>query len=186
MEEFKKVVKNEGEEMRKSVLLLGILLVIAMVLPAMAVPLEPKIIQKVTGGGTYYSYDEVKWTKAFTAQMLSDGTVRGEWQAQSPAPGPGTWHAVVTDIETGTFGYGPMEGKTGALVVGVVTSADDPSMVGDTECMLLVDNGQGKNAAPDQIMGAYKGDGEYCFDLYELGAPWYDFKGNIQITSVYI
>jgi len=168
--------------MRKIVLVLGILLVIAMVLPAMAVPLEPKIIQKVTGGGWYEAYDGIKWTKAFNAQMDSFGNVKGEWQAQSPG-GPGTWHADVTYLATGTYAYGQMAGKTGAIIVGVVQSADDPNMVGDTECMLLVDNGQGKKAAPDQIFGAYKGDAQYCYDLYDLGAPWYDFQGNIQITS---
>ena len=172
--------------MRKIVLVLGILLVIAMVLPAMAAPLTPKIVQKVTGGGTYTFYDGVKWTKAFTAQMLSDGTVKGEWQAQSPSPGPGTWHADVTELITGTYGRGQMAGKTGAIIVGVVQSADDPNMVGDTECMLLVDNGQGKKAAPDQIFGAYKGDANFCWDLYDAGAPFYDFQGNIQITTPFI
>jgi len=169
--------------MRKIVFGVAILLGIAMVLPAMAVPLEPTIIMKVTGGGWYESYEGIKWTKAFNAQMDSFGTVQGQWQAQSPSPGPGTWHAEVTSVETGIFGSGPQVGKTGALVVGVVTSADDPSMVGDIECMLLVDNGQGKNAAPDQIMGGYNGDGDYCLRLYDLGAPWRDFQGNIQITT---
>ena len=168
--------------MRKIVLVLGILLVIAMVLPAMAAPLTPKIVQKVTGGGTYTFYDGVKWTKAFTAQMLSDGTVKGEWQAQSPSPGPGTWHADVTELITGTYGRGQMEGKTGALVEGVIQSADDPTLVGTTMCMFLVDNGQGKKAAPDKIFGAYNGDIAFCSELYDLGAPWYDFQGNIQVT----
>jgi len=167
--------------MRKIVLVLGILLVIAMVLPAMAVPLEPKIIQKVTGGGWYEAYDGIKWTKAFEAQMLSDGTVRGEWQAQSPT-GPGTWHADVTVLQTGTIQRGSQIGKTAALVEGVIQSADDPTLVGTTMCMFLVDNGQGKKAAPDKIFGAYNGDIEFCTELYDLDAPWYDFKGNIQVT----
>jgi len=165
--------------MRKLLLGLGILLVIAMVLPAMAVPLEPKILQKVTGGGWYDT--GAKWIKAFTAEKLSDGTVRGEWQAQSPG-GPGTWHADVTDLSLGTYAAGRMAGKTGALIVGVIQSADDPTLVGTTMCILLVDNGQGKKAAPDQIMGAYKGDGSFCWELYYLDAPFYDFQGNIQVS----
>jgi hypothetical protein len=156
------------------------------VLPAMAAqPLLPKVLMKVTGGGTYVFYDGVKWTKAFTAQMDSAGVIKGEWQAQSPSPGPGTWHADVTDLQTGIFGWGSQIGKPGAVVVGVVTSADDPATIGTTRCMLLTDNGQGKKAAPDQIMGAYDGDADFCFDLYDAGAPWSDFQGNIQITSNY-
>ena len=169
--------------MRKSMTGLGIVLMIALVLPAMAGPLEPLTSMKVTGGGWYESYEGIKWTKAFTARMDSFGTVKGEWEARSPAPGPGTWHAKVRLVETGIFANGSQAGKIGALVVGVVTSADDPSMVGDTECMLLVDNGQGKNAAPDQIMGGYNGDGNYCYTLYRFNAAlWRDFRGNIQIA----
>jgi hypothetical protein len=169
--------------MRKMMIGWGILLMIALVLPAMAVPLEPQIFTKVTGGGWYESYEGIKWTKAFTARMDASGTMKGEWEAQSPAPGPGTWHAEVTFVETGIFTSGSKAGKIGALVVGTVTSADDPSMIGDTECMLLVDNGQGKNAEPDQIMGGYNGDRDYCYTLYTFNAaPWRDFQGNIQIT----
>jgi hypothetical protein len=174
---------SESGKMRKIVFGVAILLAIAMVLPAMAVPLDPKIIMKVNGGGWYESYEGIKWIKTFTAQMDSFGTVKGQWQAQSPSPGPGTWHADVTLVETGIFSGGPQSGKTGAVVVGVVTSAEDPYRVGDTECMLLVDNGEGKNAAPDQIMGAYEGDADLCLALYYWGYPWKDFQGNIQITT---
>ena len=98
--------------MRKIVFGVAILLGIAMVLPAMAVPLEPTIIMKVTGGGWYESYEGIKWTKAFNAQMDSFGTVKGQWQAQSPSPGPGTWHAEVTSVETGIFDSGLQVGNS--------------------------------------------------------------------------
>jgi len=154
--------------MRKMVIALGILLVIAMVLPVMAVP----AVQKATGGG-FYKIGDAQYVKSFTAQKDANGVVKGQWQGQS-RPTWGTWHADVTELYVvGNW----------AFIGGVIRSAPDPDspiVVGTQVCMIVVDNGQGKGAV-DQMTSTYAGYGvDYCFTLFN--PTFYDFTGNIQVN----
>jgi len=147
------------------VIALGILLVIAMVLPVMAVP----AVQKATGGG-FYKFGDAQFVKSFTAQKDANGVVKGQWQAQS-RPTWGTWHADVTELEVV---------KNWAFIGGVIRSApDSPLMVGTKVCMIVVDNGQGKDAV-DQMTATYSGDVDFCATLFN--PTFYDFIGNIQVN----
>jgi len=152
--------------MRKMVIALGILLVIAMVLPVMAVP----AVQKATGGG-FYKFGDAQYVKSFTAQKDANGVVKGQWQGQS-RPTWGTWHADVTELKV-------VSNK--AFIGGVIRSADpdSPIVIGTKVCMIVVDNGQGKGAV-DQMTATYAGDMEVCANLFN--PLFYDFTGNIQVN----
>ena len=80
-------------------------------------------------------------TFSFTAVQHSDGSVTGESELKSRASGT-VIHARVDCLTVvGNHAY----------VGGVVTKATNPAFVGKPCVFAVVDNGEGANAAPDEI-----------------------------------
>jgi hypothetical protein len=155
--------------MRKLLLGLGILLVIAMVLPVMAVP----AVQKATGGGWYSTFFGEKVTNAFTAITDENGIVKGQFQAQYRQ----SWGTVKVDV-TELIVTGNR-----ADIGGVITSISSPDyqdLLGENFCVSVVDNGEGKGVI-DKISSGWEGgvNAAWCNTNAE---PIFDFQGNIQVS----
>ncbi len=155
--------------MRKLLLGLGILLVIAMVLPVMAVP----AVQKATGGGWYSTFFGDKVTNAFTATTDENGIVKGQFQAQYRQ----SWGTVKVDV-TELIVTGNR-----ADIGGVITSISSPDYqdyLGKNFCVSVVDNGEGKGVI-DKISSGWEGgvSAAWCNTNAE---PKFDFQGSIQVS----
>jgi hypothetical protein len=123
---------------------MGILLVIALILPVAAAP----PVQMINGGGWYiYPIDGVRVIKSFSAKIDAEGNVRGQWAVHG-APQYNSFHADVVDLI--------IIGNR-AIIKGVVTSIPPGSEValGAEICMVAVDNGHGKGV--DQISETNEG-----------------------------
>ena len=129
---------------------IALFVLLAMALSATAAPPE----HKATGGGwVYFPNTEEKITVSFTAQIDADGNVKGQMQLKDRTGIIGTFHADVTSLE--------IDGNE-AIIGGIVTKASKPDWVGEKVTILVVDNGEGKDAG----------------DRF-LGLP---FNGNIQVS----
>ena len=160
---------SEVEKMKKLRLGMGILLLLAIVLPVSAAP----AIQKVTGGGWYVYSDGSHTTKSFTVQVDAQGNVKGKWVVNSYIK-EGTFRADVTSLQ--------IIGNR-AIIGGRVTDTPEDSgvPVGEKICMVVVDNGQGKNV--DKISITYE---EYELEkcnTWPLPDPLNDYIGDIQISG---
>jgi len=155
--------------MRILVLGLGILLVIAMVLPVMAVP----AVQKATGGGWYSSESGEKVTNAFTAITDKNGIVKGQFQAQYRQ----SWGTVKVDVTQ------LIVTDNRADIGGVITSISSPDwqgLLGKNFCVSVVDNGEGKDVIDKISWGWAENDAnaKWCNTNAD---PTFDFQGNIQV-----
>jgi hypothetical protein len=165
-------VKLEGEKMKKIVIALGILLVIAMVLPVAAAP----AIAKTTGGGFVICPDGQKCTVAWTAQ--ADPTnypygAKGQAEIQARS-GAGTIHAQVDQLGIAA---------DVAYVSGIVTSApDDPSWLGVRICFVVYDGGKGGD---DYISDWWRGDIELCYEDIEDDDFYLIESGNAIVTYAF-
>ena len=160
--------------MRKIVLVLGILLVIAMVLPAAAV--QPSSV-KTTGGGFVTCPDGQKCTTAWTAQWIISkevNWVKGQAQAQHRS-GADTLHA---DIDNLAYYFG--DPVTKVIISGIVTQAPDaPGWLNQRICFVVVDGGKGGD---DYVTAWYFGDWRTCANLDQ--SAFQLIKGGNAIVSV--
>ena len=142
--------------MRKIVLVLGILLVIAMVLPAAAAP----AIAKTTGGGYWICWDDQKCGSSWTAQATLANypyAAKGQAQAQHRSFA-GTLHAQIDQL-------GITEDNI-AFVSGIVTNAPDaPLWLDKRICFVAIDGGKGGD---DYVTDWWVGDINKCYDDYSL------------------
>jgi len=136
---------------------IALFVVLAMALSATAA--SP--VHKATGGGWFIVLDEEdeeqKTTVSFTAQIDAEGNVKGQMQVQARA-GAGTFHADVIDLQ--------VDGNVAWMLV-KVTKASNPDILGAELLVMVIDNGEGKDAV-DMFVDD-KG--------YE-----YPFNGNIQVS----
>lgn len=155
--------------MKKLAIGIGVLLLLAIVMPVVAGPAD----HKITGGGWLVNQRGNEVWKVFNAQIDIDGNVKGQIQNQGGQSG--TWHADVTDLIV-------VDNK--AIIEYYVTFApDNPSMLGKTFCIIVIDNGQGMDAAPDQFSSTYNYDASWCADDQN---PWIVMLdligGNFQVS----
>jgi len=98
------------------------------------------VVQSVTGSGEIDDPISGEWrTFAFTAREYADGTVEGEYERYNRRPGLGPSHGNVTCFT--------IIGNQ-AWLGGFEEFGD---RVGGDVAWRVVDNGEGKNAPPDQI-----------------------------------
>jgi hypothetical protein len=112
---------------------------------APAVGAEGGVVQSATGAGQFVLDNGSLRTFAFTAVEHNDGSVSGE--------------AEVINRDLGTrrhFSIDCLSIRNGnlAVVSGIVTEAEDPSLIGHPAIFAAQDNGQGSNANPDQVSQA--------------------------------
>jgi hypothetical protein len=152
--------------MKKWMIIIGMMLVLALVLPVAAAP----AVQKASGGGWYLYFDGTRVTKSFTAQVDAEGNAKGEWIVTA-APKTEAFKADVTGLQ--------VSGNR-AIVEGVVTFAPKGSIVpvGAYVCMVAVDNGEGKGAV-DQISNSFPDRSECESPTVQLS----DYYGNIQVSG---
>jgi hypothetical protein len=102
-------------------------------------------VHTVTGGGHLVNMAGKDVWKAFNAHIDKGGDVKGQFQNQGG--NSGTFHADVTNL---------IVEDNKAIIEYVITFApDNPASVGTTRCLIIIDNGEGMNAAPDQISITY-------------------------------
>ena len=124
----------------------------------------------VTGGGQLVNPLGKEVWKTFNAHIDKDGNVNGQFQNQGG--NSGTWHADVTDLT--------VVDNTAIIEYHVTFAPDNPSILGQTQCVIVIDNGEGKNAVPDQISQSYLADESGCDD--PPSRPMMDLiDGNIQV-----
>ncbi len=152
--------------MRKSAIIIGIVLAMSLILQVAAAPTAAK----VSGGGWYIYSDGTRVTKSFTAEIDTEGKISGQWVVMA-APKTEAFHAVVTGLE--------MSGNR-AIVEGMVTFVPDDSIVPPSSyvCMVVVDNGEGRGAV-DQISNSLPN----RTDCESATVPLSDYHGNIRISG---
>lgn len=123
----------------------------------------------LTGGQLVNPLGKEVW-KTFNAHIDKDGNINGQFQNQGG--NSGTWHADVTDLT--------VVDNTAIIEYHVTFAPDNPSILGQTQCVIVIDNGEGKNAVPDQISQSYLADESGCDD--PPSRPMMDLiDGNIQV-----
>lgn len=101
------------------------------------------VVQSVTGMGLYTDGD-AKRTFSFSARRYADGSVKGEWEGKIRSGDPALrGHGDVTCFQ--------IVGNR-AWIGGIIERFPSrPERVGCEAVWLVVDNGQGADAPPDQI-----------------------------------
>jgi len=163
--------------MKKLALGIGIVMILAfLVLPASAGSTTPG---KATGGG------KAVWpngadTYAFTVQKDADQNVKGEATFQLRTEGV---TEVKGDIQCAFFWTPP---NAWADLSGTITHASDPDWIGKAFLFSVRDNGQGKDAPPDQVSRVMTSDtanpATWCLPGWVTTLA--ELKGNIQVTPV--
>lgn len=156
--------------MRKLVIGLGIILVIAMAMPAMAGQ-----SYSVTGDGWYYA-SGTNWQEfiGFTAQRNGKLTVSGDWGMLETRHGYGTLSGPVTGLTvTGNK----------AVIGGVIAHAiETPELEGKNICWVVVDNATGRGRIiRDQISDVFIEPISYC-EKRPLTLNYLQY-GNIVVNS---
>lgn len=126
----------------------------------------------VTGGGQLVNQLGKDVWKTFNAHIDKDGNVKGQFQNQGG--NSGTWHGDVTDL---------IVVDNRAIIEYYVTFApDNPSLLGKTQCVIVIDNGERMNAVPDQISSSYQSEGSGCAEANPPNLFMMDLiHGNIQV-----
>jgi hypothetical protein len=125
---------------------MAIVLVAGFVVPAVSAQ-GNEVQQKATGEGSQLtgSGTGVR-TFAFNAIEHKDGQVTGEAQVENP---------VINSLRTFRLDCLNMfldnDGMTVAVASGIVTSAEDPALVGRPGIFAVQDNGEGSKGAPDEM-----------------------------------
>ena len=149
--------------MKKLALVIGVLLLLAIVLPA-AASSTPGPSTKATSNG-YLFYGGVKWwSRVIKAYDSKNSGVSGSWKEVDSASGSG-FTAMVTSLE--------VTGNT-ALVEGIIT--DPISSAGREVCVKMTDNGDGKGAI-DKMTATH-----YAWNC-ETDTNFYDFIGTITVVT---
>lgn len=93
-------------------------------------------------GSGHFTYEGEYRTFAFTVRKSSDGSTAGMWQLQSRHTNS-TLHGEIQCVS--------FEGNA-AWFSGTLTQSDNPLFpVGSVWGIIVVDNGEGANASPDQV-----------------------------------
>jgi len=129
-------------------------------------------VHTVTGGGQLVNMAGKDVWKAFNAHIDKDGDVKGQFQNQGG--NAGTWHADVTDLI--------VEDNKAIIEYYVTFAPDTPINLGKTFCVIVIDNGEGMNAAPDQISLTYRYDASYCANPLYPVTMMDLIHGNIQVN----
>ena len=104
-----------------------------------------KVLRSVTGSGHFTTASGELRTFSFSAREHADGTVKGEFQGLNRA----------IDVRAhGDITCFTIVGNTAWIGGSIEQFPSDPSSVGLDAFWQVVDNGQGANAAPDQISRA--------------------------------
>ena len=99
-------------------------------------------MQSATGAGNFFTTSGFLREFAFTVVKYSDGSVQGEAQVRNPVLGTlRHFELDCLSIRNGNL----------AIASGIVTSAENPSLVGAPAIFAVQDNGQGANSEPDQV-----------------------------------
>ena len=143
-----------------------LLLLAALGMGTLALPLAApaadgtKIVQSATGSGQFQFTSDTGVTAlrtfSFEARKLSDGRVRGEAQVKNRATGQ-TLNIHIDCLNV----IGNI-----AVMSGIAWSATGPGNTdGDDQIFAVKDNGQGANAAPDEVTYSFGGTGLVCSGL---------------------
>lgn len=145
---------------------------------ATSVGADDGVVQSATGSGQFLLDDGSLRTFAFTAVEHSDGSVTGEAEVKNRDLGTRRHLAIdCLSIRNGTL----------AIASGVVTEADDPSLIGHPAIFAAQDNGQGAAANADQVSQAVYTDQPFNCDTaptrlaLSVLVPIDD--GNVQVHS---
>ena len=138
------------------------------------------VVQSVTGSGSFVAPEGDWRTFSFTARKYADGSVDGQWQRIRRQPGnakESKSHGIITCFT--------IDGNK-AWLGGYATSGLWSTPPDNETGWRVVDNGQGKNAPPDQMSLEYVGASEGFADYYCSETPddpdLYDIEsGNIQV-----
>jgi len=115
---------------------------------------EGSVVQSAAGSGNFVTSSGFFRTFAFNALKYSDGGVQGEAEVKNPVAGTLRHFQVdCLSVRAGNL----------AIVSGVVTSAEDPSLVGAPAIFAAQDNGEGAGSTPDQVsFGVFLNTGYTC------------------------
>jgi hypothetical protein len=135
-------------------LTLALVLVGAAVSFAPSAAAEGSLVQSATGSGNFVTSSGFFRTFAFSALKYSDGSVQGEAEVKNPVVGTLRHFQVdCLSVRAGNL----------AIVSGIVTSAEDPSLVGAPAIFAAQDNGEGAGSIPDQVsFGVFLNTGYTC------------------------
>jgi hypothetical protein len=131
-----------GATMNKRIvgLTLALVLVGAAVSFAPSAAAEGSLVQSATGSGNFVTSSGFFRTFAFSVLKYSDGSVQGEAEVKNPVVGTLRHFQVdCLSVRAGNL----------AIVSGIVTSAEDPSLVGAPAIFAAQDNGEGAGSIPD-------------------------------------
>lgn len=106
---------------------------------------DPDVIQSVTGNGHLVG-DPPERTVRFEIHRFDDGSVEGWYQASTRGPGGAQIRVRMECLH--------VVGNQ-AWVGGTIVAAVDPNNIGRPVSMRFIDNGEGANAAPDEIGGIW-------------------------------
>jgi hypothetical protein len=169
--------KSEENIMKKLALGIGILMVLAFLVPPVSGGATTP--GKATGGG------KAVWpggadTYAFTVQKDEDGNVKGEATFQLRSVGV---TEVKGDIQCAYFWTGS---SAWADLSGTITHATDPALIGQAFLFSVRDYGQGKDAPPDEVSqvrtSTTQDPAGWC--IPGMVTTLAELKGNIQVTPV--
>jgi hypothetical protein len=115
---------------------------------------DEAVVQSATGSGELAVDSGGFRTFAFSAVTYSDGSVRGEAEVRNPDAGTLRHFRIdCLSVRNGNL----------AIASGVVTSAEDPALVGVPAIFAAQDNGEGGASIPDQVSrGVYLNTGLTC------------------------
>jgi hypothetical protein len=128
-------------------------------------------VHTVTGGGQLVNLAGKDNWKAFTARIDKDGNVKG--QIQNQGGNAGTWHGDVTNLI--------VENNKAIIEFYITFAPDTPSNIGKVFCIIVIDNGEGMDAAPDQISSTLQYDASYCVNPIFPVTMMDLIGGNIQV-----
>ncbi len=149
--------------MRKLALVIGVLLLLAVVLPA-ASRVEPGPATKATANGYLNAGDNKDYTRVIKAVIGKDGVISGTWKESDNGF---EQTILITDLK--------ISGNQ-ATILGIVT--DPIGAAGDLRCVKMIDDGNG-NAAFDKMSGTALG-----WDCTDITMSYYDFVGSITIVNI--
>lgn len=132
-------------------------------------------VASATGSGHFIDVrfpEEELRTFSFNAKEFADGSANGQWQLNN-RNFPIRLHGEVECVS--------VLGNE-AWFAGATTNSDDPDQVGIIRGFYVVDNGEGGNAAPDQISFAFGlSSADFWCDLQPRVALNDVEKGNVQV-----
>ena len=124
----------------------GLLLLAAVVVGVQAAVASEGVVSSATGAGHVYVQSGDLRTFSFSAIKKPDGTVEGEAVFINRMPGGVTSHTDINCLNVGASANGNV-----AILSGVITSSNNPNLVGLTAVIAVQDRGAGANDPRDRI-----------------------------------